>query len=100
MTANVNIEEVRVQKLSIYEAEEGTKLFNLTLGQILRNNDVNSYKADKKGVSKDITKEDYTLTHRIPRVKVRYLHWRNKCGSLGFFITQSQKIANHIYRSI
>ena len=35
---------------------EGTKLFNLTLGQILRDNDVNSSKADKKGVSKYITK--------------------------------------------
>ena len=37
-------------------------MFNLTLGQILRKNDVNSSKADKKGMSKDITKEDYTLT--------------------------------------
>ena len=62
MTANVNMEELRIQKLSIYEAEGGTKLFNLTLGQILRENDVNSSKADKKGVSKDITKEDNTLT--------------------------------------
>ena len=33
MNANVNVEEVRVQKLSIYEAEGGTKLFNLTLGR-------------------------------------------------------------------
>ena len=31
MTANVNVEKVRVQKLSIDEAEGGTKLFNLTL---------------------------------------------------------------------
>ena len=62
MTANVNVEEVRVQKLSLYEFEVGTKLFNLILGQILRYNDVNSYKADKKGVFKDITKEDNTLT--------------------------------------
>ena len=61
MTANVNVEEVRVQKLSIYEAEGGTKLFNLTLGQILRDIDVNSSKADKKCVSEDITKEDNTL---------------------------------------
>ena len=56
MTANVNIEEVRVQKLSLDESEGGTKLFNLTLGQILRENDVNSSKADKKCVSRDITK--------------------------------------------
>ena len=33
MTANVNLEKVRVQKLSIYEAEGETKLFNLTLGR-------------------------------------------------------------------
>ena len=33
MTANVNVEKVRVQKrLLIDEAEGGTKLFNLTLG--------------------------------------------------------------------
>ena len=32
MTANVNVEKVRAQKLSIDEAEGGTKLFNLTLG--------------------------------------------------------------------
>ena len=63
MTANVNVKEVIVQKiLSIYKAEGGTNLLNLTLGQILRENDVNSSKDDKKGVSKDITKEDYTLT--------------------------------------
>ena len=37
-------------------------MFNLTLGQIFRENDVNSYNADKKVVSKDITKEDNTLT--------------------------------------
>ena len=61
MTYNVNIEEVRVQKLSLQESEGGTKLFNLTSGQILRENDVNSYKADKKDVSKNITKEDDTL---------------------------------------
>ena len=30
MTANVNVEKVRVQKLSIDEAEGGTNLFNLT----------------------------------------------------------------------
>ena len=42
MTANVNVAEVRVQKLSLDESEGGTKLFNLTLGQILRENDVNS----------------------------------------------------------
>ena len=52
ITANVNVEEVRVQKLLIDESEGVTKLFNLTLGQILRYNDVNSSKADKKGVSK------------------------------------------------
>ena len=62
MTANVNVEETRVQKLSLDESEGGTKLFNLTLGHILRENDVNSSKADKKVVSKDITKEDNTLT--------------------------------------
>ena len=33
MTAYVNVEKVRVQKLSINEAEGGTKLFNLTLGR-------------------------------------------------------------------
>ena len=65
MNANVNVEEVRVQKLSIDEAEGGTKLFNLTLGQISRENNINSSKADKKGVSKDITKEDNTLTEEI-----------------------------------
>ena len=62
MTANVNVEEVRVQQLSIDEAEGGTKLFNLTQGQILRENDVNGSKADKRGVSLYITKEDNTLT--------------------------------------
>ena len=62
MTANVNLGEVRVQKLSLDKYEGVTKLFNLTLGQILRENDVNSYKADKKVVSKDITKEDNNLT--------------------------------------
>ena len=62
MTANVSVEKVRVQKLSIDEAEGGTKLFNLTLEHILRENDVNSSKADKKGVYKDITKEYNTLT--------------------------------------
>ena len=56
MTANVNVEEERVQKLSLDESEGRTKMFNLTLGQILRENDVNSSKADKKGMSKDITK--------------------------------------------
>ena len=61
MSANVNVEKVRVQKLSIDEAEGGTKLFNLTLGNILRENNVNSSKADNKGLSKDITKEDNTL---------------------------------------
>ena len=54
MNANVNIEEVRVQKLLRDDAEGLTKPFNLTLGQILRENDVNSSKAEKKGVSKDI----------------------------------------------
>ena len=58
MTTNVNVEEVRVKQLSIYEAQGGTNLFNLTLDQILRENYVNSSKADKKGVSKDITKEN------------------------------------------
>ena len=53
---------MRVQKVPLDEFEGGTKLFNLKLGQILRENDVNSYKSDKKGVSKDITKEDNTLT--------------------------------------
>ena len=62
MTDNVNVEEVRVEKLSIDESEGGTKLFNLTLGQVLRDNDVNGSKSDKKGVSKDITKEVNTLT--------------------------------------
>ena len=56
MTDNVNVEEVRVQKLSLDESWGRTKLFNLTLSQMLRENDVNSSKADKKGVSKDITK--------------------------------------------
>ena len=46
MTANVNVEGVRVQKLSLDESEGGKKLFNLTLGQILRENDVNISKAD------------------------------------------------------
>ena len=50
-----------LQKLSIYEAEERGKLFNLTLRHIFRENDVKSSKADKKGVSKDITKEDNNL---------------------------------------
>ena len=59
---NVNIKEVRVQKLSIDESEGGTKLFNLTLVQVLRDNDVNNSKSDKIGVSKYITKEDNTLT--------------------------------------
>ena len=62
MTVDVNVEEVRVQKLSLGESEGGTKLFNFTLGQIFRENDVNSSKAERKGVSKDITKEDKTLT--------------------------------------
>ena len=31
MTADVNVEKLSVQKLSIDEAEGGTKLFNLTL---------------------------------------------------------------------
>ena len=62
MTANVNVEEVRLHKLSLDESEVGKNLFSLTLGQILRENDVNSSKADKKGVSKDITKKDNTLT--------------------------------------
>ena len=62
MTDNVNVEEVRVQKLSLDESEGGIKLFNLTWGNILRENYVNSSKSDKKGVSKDITKEDNTLT--------------------------------------
>ena len=53
---------MRVQKLSIYEAKGRGDMFNLTLGKILRENDVNSYKADDKVVSKDNTKEDYTLT--------------------------------------
>ena len=56
MTANVNVEDVRVQELSLYESEGGTKLFNLTPRQIFREEDVNSSKADKKGLSKDITK--------------------------------------------
>ena len=55
MTANVNVEEVRVKKLSLDESEGGTKLFNLTLGQIMRENGFNISKADKKDVSKDIT---------------------------------------------
>ena len=57
MTANVNVEEVIVQKLSLDESEGEKNLFNLTLGQILRQNNVKSYKADKKGMSKDITKK-------------------------------------------
>ena len=56
MTANVNVEEVRVQKLSLDESEGVTKLFNLTVEKILRENDVKISKADKKGVSKYITK--------------------------------------------
>ena len=51
-----------LQKLSIYEAEERGKLFNLTLRHIFRENDVNGFKADKNSVYKDITKEDNTLT--------------------------------------
>ena len=62
ITANVNLEEVRVQKLSLDESEGGTELFNLTLEKIFRENDVNSSKDDKKGVYKDITKEENTLT--------------------------------------
>ena len=69
MTANVNVEEVRVQKLSLDESEGGTKLFNLTLGHILRENDVNSSKANKKGVSKYITKEDNTLAEEKSIIK-------------------------------
>ena len=49
-------EEAIVQKLSLDEYEGRTKLFNLTLGHILSENYVNSSKADKKGVSKYITK--------------------------------------------
>ena len=56
MTSNVNAEEVRVQKLTLDESEGGEKLFNLTLGNILRENNVKSSKADNKGLSKDITK--------------------------------------------
>ena len=37
-------------------------MLNLTLGEILREIDVNSSKAYKEGVSKDITKEENTLT--------------------------------------
>ena len=33
MTADVKLEKVRVQKLSIDESEGGTNLFNLTLGR-------------------------------------------------------------------
>ena len=62
MNSNGNVEEVRVQKLSIDESEGVTNLFNLTLGQILSENDVNGSKANKKGVYRDITKEDNTLT--------------------------------------
>ena len=42
---------------------------NLTLGQILRYNDVNSYKSDNKGVSKDITKEENTFTEEHIMIK-------------------------------
>ena len=45
VTTNVNLEEVRVQTLSINEAEGETKVFNLTLGHILRDNYVNNIKA-------------------------------------------------------
>ena len=62
MTANVNVEEVRVQKLSLDESKGGTNIFNLTLGHIFRENDFNSSKSEKKGVSKYITKEYNTLT--------------------------------------
>ena len=62
ITANINVEEVRVQKISLDEFEGGTKMFNLTLGQILMENDVKSCKADKKSVSKDNKKEENTLT--------------------------------------
>ena len=54
ITANVNLEEVRVQKLSIDEDDGGKNLPNLTLGKILRENDVNGSKANEKGVSKYI----------------------------------------------
>ena len=56
MTANVNAEEVIVKKLPIDEAEGATKMFTLTFGQILMENNVKSCTDDKKGVSKDITK--------------------------------------------
>ena len=69
MSANVNVEEVRVKKLSIDEAEEGKYLFNLKLRKILREKDVSISKADKKGVSKDITKEDHTLTEEQIMIK-------------------------------
>ena len=62
MTDNVNVRKVRVKQISIDEAEGGTNMFNLTLGKILRENDVNNYKADKKLMSKDITKAHYNLT--------------------------------------
>ena len=42
MTGNVNLEETRVQKLSLDQSEGVLKLFNLILGQILRMNDANS----------------------------------------------------------
>ena len=61
MTANVNVEEVRVQNLSLDESWGGTKLFNLTFRKIQRENYVKGSKADKKGVSIDITKEDNTI---------------------------------------
>ena len=44
------------------ESEGVTKLFSLKLGKILREDDVNSFKSDKKCVSKDNTKEDNNLT--------------------------------------
>ena len=53
---------MRSQKISIDESGGETKLLNLTLGNILRDNYVNGSKSDKKGVSKDITKEDSTST--------------------------------------
>ena len=62
---------MRVQKLSIDEAEGRTNLFNLPLGQILRENDVNGSKDNKKGVFKDITKEYNTLAEEQIMIKMK-----------------------------
>ena len=59
MTVNVNVEEVIAQNLSIDEAEGGTKPFNLTMGEILSQNDVKG----STGVYYQIRQDFYGRKH-------------------------------------